>query len=222
MSSSIHDKLERVRKPRVHITYQVETEGAEVEKELPFIVGVLGDFSGNPTAPLRPLRERKFVQIDRDNFNDIMARMTPGANFKVENTLKGDGSEIAVQLQFNSIEDFEPAQIVQQVEPLKKLLATRDKLRDLLTKVDRSEDLEGLLERVLQNTDDLKKLSADLNSQAAPSTPTAEDKQGVPVKSRQPRLRPRPPRPRRLACWTRSSPPPSRPSVRGPRTSSAP
>jgi type VI secretion system protein ImpB len=166
-SASIHDKLERVRKPRVHITYQVETEGAEVEKELPFIVGVLGDFSGNPTAPLKPLKDRKFIQIDRDNFNEIMARMTPGANFKVENTLKGDGSEMAVQLKFDSIEDFEPAKIVEQVEPLRKLLATRDKLRDLLTKVDRSEDLEGLLERVLQNTDDLKKLSADLNANSA-------------------------------------------------------
>src|SRR5262249_28098515 len=141
-SASIHDKLERVRKPRVHITYQVETEGAEVEKELPFIVGVLGDFSGNPTAPLKPLKERKFIQIDRDNFNDIMARMTPGANFRVANTLKDDGSEIAVQLKFNSIEDFEPARVVEQVEPLKKLLATRNKLRDLLSKVDRSEDLE--------------------------------------------------------------------------------
>jgi type VI secretion system protein ImpB len=166
-SASIHDKLERVRKPRVHITYQVETEGAEVEKELPFVVGVLGDFSGNPTAPLKPLKDRKFIQIDRDNFNEIMARMTPGANFKVENTLKGDGSEMAVQLKFDSIDDFEPARIVQQVEPLRKLLATRNKLRDLLTKVDRSEDLESLLERVLQNTDDLKKLSADLNAQAA-------------------------------------------------------
>jgi type VI secretion system protein ImpB len=174
-SASIHDKLERVRKPRVHITYQVETEGAEVEKELPFIVGVLGDFSGNPTAPLKPLKERKFIQIDRDNFNDIMARMTPGVNFRVENTLQGDGSELAVQLKLNSIEDFEPARIVQQVEPLRKLLATRDKLRDLLTKVDRSEDLEGLLERVLQNTDDLKKLSADLNSQAAPGATTTEE-----------------------------------------------
>jgi type VI secretion system protein ImpB len=174
-SASIHDKLERVRKPRVHITYQVETEGAEVEKELPFIVGVLGDFSGNPTDPLKPLKERKFIQIDRDNFNDIMARMTPGVNFQVENTLKGDGSELTVQLKLNSIEDFEPARIVQQVEPLRKLLATRDKLRDLLTKVDRSEDLEGLLERVLQNTDDLKNLSADLNSQAAPSAVTTEE-----------------------------------------------
>jgi type VI secretion system protein ImpB len=160
--SSIHDKLSRVRTPRVHITYQVETEGAQVEKELPFIVGVLGDFSGNPTVPLKPLKDRKFVQIDRDNFDDIMARLTPGVNMKVENTLKGDGGEMAVQLKFNAMEDFEPGRIVNQVEPLKKLLDTRDKLRDLLTKVDRSEDLENLLERVLQSTDQLNQLSADL------------------------------------------------------------
>src|SRR5438067_8503674 len=106
MSKSIHDKLERVRKPRVHITYQVETEGAQVEKELPFVVGVLGDFSGNPTQPLKPLKDRKFIQIDRDNFNEILSRMTPGLNLKVENTLKGDGSEMPVSLKFNSIEDF--------------------------------------------------------------------------------------------------------------------
>ena len=112
MAKSIHDKLKRVRQPRVHITYDVETEGAVVEKELPFVVGVLGDFSGNPTEPLKPLKDRKFVQIDRDNFNDVMARMTPGLNLSVENTLKGDGSEMAVQLKFNSIEDFEPANVV--------------------------------------------------------------------------------------------------------------
>src|SRR6476469_2805381 len=164
--ASIHDKLERVRKPRVHITYQVETEGAELEKELPFVAGVLGDFSGNPTEPLKPLKDRKFVQIDRDNFNDVMARMTPGLNLKVENTLKGDGSEMGVQLKFRSMEDFEPGQIVQQVEPLKKLLETRDKLRDLLTKVDRSEDLENILEKVLQNTDELKKLQEDLKGKS--------------------------------------------------------
>jgi type VI secretion system protein ImpB len=161
-SSSIHDKLARVRKPRVHITYQVETEGALLEKELPFVMGVLGDFSGNPTEPLKPLRDRKFVQIDRDNFDDIMARMTPGLNIKVANTLKGDGSEMPVALQFRSIDDFDPGRIVAQVEPLRKLLETHDKLRDLLTKVDRSEDLEGILERVLQNTEELKKLSNDL------------------------------------------------------------
>ena len=141
-SASIHSKLERVRKPRVHIKYEVHTGDATVEKELPFVVGVLGDFSGNPTAPLKSLANRKFIQIDRDNFNDIMAKMTPGVNLKVANTLKGDGSEMAVQLKFNAIEDFEPAEVVRQVEPLRKLLETRDKLRDLLTKVDRSDDLE--------------------------------------------------------------------------------
>lgn len=162
MAESIHEKLKRVRKPRVHITYDVETEGAVVEKELPFVMGVMGDFSGDPTQPLKPLKDRKFIQIDRDNFNDVMARMTPGLNMRVENTLAGDGSEMAVQLKFNSMDDFEPASVVKQVEPLKKLLETRDKLRDLLTKVDRSEDLENVLEDVLENTDRLKKLSEEL------------------------------------------------------------
>jgi type VI secretion system protein ImpB len=162
MSSSIHDKLKRVRKPRVHITYEVETEGAVVVKELPFVVGVIGDFSGNPTEPLKPIKDRKFIQIDRDNINDVMKRMTPGLNMRVENTLADDGSEMSVQLKFNSMEDFDPTNVVKQVEPLRKLLETRDRLRDLLTKVDRSEDLEQLLEQVLQNTDELKKLSSEL------------------------------------------------------------
>jgi len=126
---------------------------------------VLGDFSGNPTEPLKPLKDRKFIQIDRDNINEVMARMTPGLNLRVENTLKGDGTEMAVQLKFNSMDDFEPANVVKQVEPLRKLLETRDKLRDLLTKVDRSEDLENVLEQVLANTEQLKKLSADLGVQ---------------------------------------------------------
>jgi type VI secretion system protein ImpB len=180
MAKSIHDKLKRVRPPRVHITYEVETEGAMVEKELPFVVGVLGDFSGNPVEPLKPLKDRKFIQIDRDNINDVMARMTPGLNLRVENTLKGDGSEMAVQLKFNSMDDFEPANVVKQVEPLKRLLETRDKLRDLLTKVDRSEDLENVLEQVLANTEQLKQLSADLGVKVpvkAPDSPGKEKDQ---------------------------------------------
>jgi type VI secretion system protein ImpB len=162
MAESIHEKLKRVRPPRVHITYDVETEGAVVQKELPFVVGVIGDFSGNPTAPLQPLKNRKFVQIDRDNFNEVMTRMTPGLNFRVENTLKSDGTEMSVQLKFNSIEDFDPANVVNQVEPLRKLLETRNKLRDLATKVDRSDKLENLLEQVLSNDEQIKKLAADL------------------------------------------------------------
>jgi type VI secretion system protein ImpB len=162
MAESIHEKLKRVRPPRVHITYDVETEGAVVQKELPFVVGVIGDFSGNPTSPLQPMKNRKFVQIDRDNINEVMARMTPGLNFRVENTLKGDGTEMSVQLKFNSMEDFEPANVVNQVEPLRKLLETRNKLRDLATKVDRSDKLENLLEQILSNDEQIKKLASDL------------------------------------------------------------
>ncbi|HFE39612.1 MAG TPA: type VI secretion system contractile sheath small subunit [Gammaproteobacteria bacterium] len=162
MMASIHDKLGRVRKPRVHITYEVETEGAMVKKELPFVVGVMGDFSGDPTTPLKSLKDRKFVQIDRDNFNSAMARMTPGVSLKVENTLAGDGSEMAVDLKFSSMDDFNPENIVQQVEPLKKMQQTRDQLRDLLTKADRSEDLESVLEKVLSNEESLKSVSSEL------------------------------------------------------------
>ena len=160
--ASIHDKLERVRKPRVHIKYEVETEGAVVERELPFVVGVMGDFSGNPTTALRPLKDRKFIQIDRDNFDDVMSRIAPELNMKVENTLKGDGSEMAVQLKFKSMDDFDPGRVAAQVPALQKLIETRNKLRDLMTKVDRSEELEGLLEQVLQNEEQLKKMSSDL------------------------------------------------------------
>jgi type VI secretion system protein ImpB len=165
MAESVQQKLKRVRAPRVHITYDVETEGAEVRKELPFVVGVIGDFSGKPYEPLKPLRDRKFIQIDRDNFDDVMQRMTPGAEFKVDNTLAGDGSQMAVQLKFKSIEDFEPGAIVEQVEPLRKLLAVRNKLRDLMSKVDRSEELESLLEEVLQNTDKLAALAGELGTE---------------------------------------------------------
>lgn len=169
MAESVQQKLKRVRAPRVHITYDVETEGAEVRKELPFVVGVMGDFSGKPYEPLKPLRDRKFVQIDRDNFDDVMQRMTPGAQFKVENTLAGDGSEIGIELKFKSMDDFEPAAIVDQVEPLRKLLAVRNKLRDLMSKVDRSEELEGLLEEVLQNTEKLDELSKQLGVESGKS-----------------------------------------------------
>jgi type VI secretion system protein ImpB len=162
MAESLQHKLDRVRKPRVHITYDVETGDAQVKRELPFVVGVLGDFSGDPTEPLKPLKDRKFVQIDRDNFNEVMARMAPGANFRVENTLTGDGSEMAVQLKFRSMDDFEPSNVVRQVEPLRKLLETRNKLRDLLTKIDVSQDLENVLEQVLENSERLKQFSQEL------------------------------------------------------------
>lgn len=162
MAESQQHKLDRVRKPRVHITYDVETEGAVVKKELPFVMGVLGDFSGNPTEELKPLKDRKFTIVDRDNFNDVMGSMKVGLNLKVENTLKGDGSEMGVGLKFNSMEDFEPARVVDQVEPLRQLMDARNKLRDLLAKVDASDKLEGKLEEILKNTEQIQKLQGEL------------------------------------------------------------
>lgn len=162
MSESIHDKLKRVRKPRVHITYDLETNGAVVEKELPFVMGVMGDYSGDNTDAKKALKDRKFAQIDRDNFNDAMAKINPQLSLKVENTLEGDGSEMGLDLDFKNMEDFEPQKLVEQVEPLKKLMETRNKLRDLLTKADRSEELENILEEVLKNTDSLASLSSEL------------------------------------------------------------
>jgi type VI secretion system protein ImpB len=162
MSASIHDKLSRVRRPRVHITYEVETEGAQIVRELPFVVGVLGDFSGDPTQPLRPLTERKFIQIDRDNFDDVMKRLSPGLKLRVENKLSAEGGTMPVELRFNGIEDFEPARVLDQVPSLKALLETRNRLRDLMSKADRSEELEKLLETVLKNPADLNKIAAEL------------------------------------------------------------
>jgi len=162
MSGSIHNKLSRVRKPRVHISYEVETGGAQIARELPFVVGVMGDFSGDPTSPLRPLADRKFTQIDRDNFNKVMASMTPGLKMKVENKLANDGTEMAVDLKFSSMDDFDPAKVVDQVPVLKAMLESRNKLRDLLSKADRSDELEGLLEKILQSDEEMKKLTSEL------------------------------------------------------------
>ena len=164
MAESIHDKLKRVRKPRVHITYDVETNGAVQEKEIPFVMGVMGDYSGDNTENKKALKDRKFSQIDRDNFNEVMNNVSPQLNMKVENTLESDGSEMSVNLDFKNMEDFEPQNIVEKVDPLKKLMATRNKLRDLLTKADRSDDLEALLEEVLSSTDALARLKGELGS----------------------------------------------------------
>ncbi|ANN28946.1 type VI secretion system contractile sheath small subunit [Vibrio vulnificus] len=160
--TSIHSKLSRVRKPRVHITYDVETEGTSLKKELPFVVGVMGDFAGQNTEALKPLKDRRFIQIDRDNFDDVLKKMSPSVEFKVKNTMVDNGTEFAVNLQFQSMKDFEPASIVRQVDPLRQLMDTRNKLRDLMTKVDRSEELENVLEAVLNNTDNLSKLADEL------------------------------------------------------------
>lgn len=162
MADGIHQKLARVRKPRVHITYDVEVEGAVVRKEIPFVVGVMGDYSGDAAASLPPLRERKFVQIDRDNFNEVMARMAPALALRVDNTLTGEDESFSVDLAFRTMEDFEPASIVAQIEPLRRLLEARNHLRDLMGKIDRSTDLEALLEDVLQSEEKMLALTSEL------------------------------------------------------------
>lgn len=165
MGESTHAKLERVRKPHVHITYEVFKGDAVEVRELPFVVGVMGDFSGNPTKPLKPLRDREFVSIDRDNFDEIMQRMTPGLNFKVENTLAGDGTEMGVELKFDSMADFDPANVARQVPALRKMLEAREKLQALRDKADRSDKLEGLLEQILNNSEEIKKASGQLGGE---------------------------------------------------------
>lgn len=162
MAESVQQKLNRVRKPRVHITYEVETGGATVKRELPFVMGVMGDFSGNPMDKPKPLNQRKFVNIDRDNFNDVMSSIKPELNLRVDNTLAGDGSEMAVQLQFNSMEDFDPGRIVEKVPALKKLLDSRDQLQELLTTMDMSDDLEGQLEQILSDTERVQQAAGEL------------------------------------------------------------
>jgi type VI secretion system protein ImpB len=161
MSGNSQNKLRQVRKPRVHITLDVESEGNPT-KELPFVLGVMGDFSGDPRKPLPPFGERSFVTIDRDNFDTVMSRMNAGLSLKVDNKLTDDGSQIAVDLAFNSLEDFEPARVAAQVPQLKALMETRAKLRDLMSKADRSETLETLLEKILQHDDERKTVAREL------------------------------------------------------------
>jgi len=172
MSESIHDKLKRVRKPRVHITYDVDSNGSVENKEIPFVMGVMGDYSGDSIDNKKPLKDRKFSQIDRDNFSEVMNTISPSVNLKVDNTLENDGSTMPVNLTFNKMDDFEPQNIVEKVEPLKKLMETRNKLRDLLTKADRSDDLENLLEEILSNADSIASLHGELGS----NEETKEDK----------------------------------------------
>lgn len=155
---SIQQKISRIRPPRVHISYEVETGGAIEMKELPFVVGVLGDFSGKPADPLPRVRDRKFVEIDRDNFDSVLAGMKPRLQMGVENKLNNDGGKMAVELNFRSMEDFEPDQVVQQVEPLRRLVEARRNLSDLLAKMDGNDKLGELLEDVLNNADAQKQL----------------------------------------------------------------
>ncbi|MCE1171940.1 MAG: type VI secretion system contractile sheath small subunit, partial [Azovibrio sp.] len=132
---STQKKLSRVRPPRVQITYDVEIGDAIETKELPFVLGVLGDYSGRPKNPLPKMKDRKFVEIDRDNFDEVLKAMEPRLTLRVDNQLKKDDSQMGLELNFNKLEDFEPQNVVAQVEPLKKLLEVRTRLADLRNKM---------------------------------------------------------------------------------------
>jgi type VI secretion system protein ImpB len=157
---SVHQKLARVRKPRVHITYDVEVGGAIEQKELPFVVGVLADLSGNPAEALARVKERKFVEIDRDNFNQVLSGSKPRLTFKVPNRLADDGSQLGVELEFRNMDDFGPEAVAQQVEPIRKLVEARQRLNELALKLNSSDKLEELLQGVIRNTEALKELSS--------------------------------------------------------------
>lgn len=153
MAESLQHKLDRVRRPRVQITYDVETGGAMQKVELPFVVGVLADLSGTPTQPLKPLKERKVVNVDRDNFNDVLAKSGARTAFKVDNKLTDEGSKLAVELNFKSIDDFEPQRVAEQVGPLRELLHMRQQLSQLMSKMEGNDKLEQLLTEVLSSTE---------------------------------------------------------------------
>jgi type VI secretion system protein ImpB len=159
---SLQHKIDRVRPPRVQITYDVEVGGAIELKELPFVVGVMGDFVGKPEEALPAIKNRKFVEIDPDNFDQVLSGMKPRLAYTVENKMQNDGSKVGVELKFNSMDDFHPDNVVQQVEPLRKLVEARKKLSDLLSKMDGNDKLESLLEDVIANADKQKELSSAL------------------------------------------------------------
>jgi type VI secretion system protein ImpB len=159
---SIQHKLDRVRPPRVHITYDVEVGGAIENKELPFVLGVLGDYSGQPEEPLPRVKDRKLIEIDRDNFDQVLAAMKPRLAYRVDNKLTDDGSKMAVELRFSNMEDFHPDNVVQQVEPLRKLVSARQRLSDLLSKMDGNDKLEAILSEIASDTNAQAQLSASL------------------------------------------------------------
>ncbi|MBQ0140644.1 MAG: type VI secretion system contractile sheath small subunit [Kurthia sp.] len=158
---SVQKKLQRIRPPRVQLTYDVEVGDGKEVKELPFVIGVLGDFSAASELEKTKLKDKRFINVDLDNIDEVMQSLAPRANFQVENTLTKEGGRMAVDLTFNSMQDFRPENVVQQVDPLRKLVEARERLTDLRNKISNNERLEDLLDEVLQNTDQVRRLSAE-------------------------------------------------------------
>ena len=161
---STQHKLDRVRPPRVQITYDVETGGAIEMKELPFVMGIMADLSGNPEQPLPSLKDpkRKFVEIDRDNFDDVMKGIAPRLAYKVDSKLTDDDTKIGVELKFSGIDDFGPEQVADQVEPLHKLVEIRKQLSALLAKADGNDKLAEKLQDIIKDTELQQKIGKEV------------------------------------------------------------
>ena len=155
---STQKKLSRVRPPRVQITYDVELGDAIETKELPFVLGVLGDYSGHGSRDLPKLKERRFVQVDRDNFDEVLKGVGPRLEMRVANRLRDDDTQLGVELEFNALADFEPQNVVRQVEPLRRLLEARERLAELRNKMVANDRLEELLDDVLRDTAGLREM----------------------------------------------------------------
>ncbi len=164
---SVHAKLERVRPPRVHVTYNVEIGNAIELKEIPFVMGILADLSGMPEDPLPKMQARRFVEITPDNFDAVLDSMKPRVAFSVENKLSDDpnAGKIGVDLTFKSIEDFEPERVAQRVQPLKELLDLRTKLSDLVGTLQGNEKLERLLHEVVSDSGKLERVRKEMNAE---------------------------------------------------------
>ena len=163
MAESLQHKLDRVRSPRVHITYDVETGGAVEQKELPFVMGIFGDFTGMPEEPLPKLKDRKFVEVNPDNFDAVLSAMKPHIAFSVENKLSDEpeAGQLKVDLRFRSMDDFEPTQVAKQIRPLKELLDLRTKLSDLRGSLQGNDKLDEILQNTLRDQEKLAKLKSE-------------------------------------------------------------
>lgn len=163
---SVQKKLQRIRPPRVQLTYDVEVGDGREIKELPFVVGVLGDFSAASELEKTKLKDKKFINVDLGNIDEVMQSLAPRASFQVENSLTEESGTISVDLVFNAMDDFQPEQVVQQVEPLRKLVEARERLTDLRNKISNNERLEGLLDDILKNTDQIRKMSMEADNES--------------------------------------------------------
>jgi type VI secretion system protein ImpB len=173
MSNSLQKWIGRNRPPRVQITYDVEIGDAVEKRELPLVVGMLADLSGQPAEPLPKLKERRFVEIDRDNFDEIMGKIRPRLDLSVPDTAKGEGN-LKVELNFGKFEDFHPENLVNQVPRLAKLLEARQQLRDLLAKLDGNDELDSMLDRIIQSSEELKKVQSQAQAGDASAAPAGD------------------------------------------------